>query len=656
MLYLLLLATAVAGTPLEDQAYLDAFDAARKHQRNHFLQARATYGQGPLLPYIDFAWLYYNTAKVPSSQVRQFLRQYADLPVARLLRQRWLHHLGKKKRWGEFLQFWQTGADNDSLRCYHLRARIATGRLSGSSLRQALEDLWLAPYSLPKACDPLLHTLRKRGWLSQTLIWKRFDSAMRSGQTRLARWLAMQLKPRRRLAQDWLRIHQRFNRLARKARQWPDTPLHRGIVLHELAAHAVSRPEASRKLLQRLNNLNFSPEELLALRSRTALYAATDQLPQARAWLQQALTAREDPTLRRWSLRLAMVDGDWWDFLHQWSRLPETDRQDNQWLYWKAHALEATGQNEPARHLFLYLSRKSSYYGFLAADHLKKPYNLCPQPSGLDLARMQRLLDLPSVQRMLALRRIDQAHYANLELNRLLEHLSEPDRHQLALVLDDEGWHAAAIRLLTHMPRLYQQRFPMPYRATIEQAASSQQLPASLLLAIIRAESAFDPRARSPVGARGLMQIMPAIGRQLAHRLGHRPWKTALLDRPAINIRLGSRHLNDYLHRLRHPVAAIAAYNAGPERVARWLQLPSAEDTLLWMETLPFGETRDYLRKVLAYQVIYQWRLRKRSGRISSWLTPLGQPYPRANLVQPATIPFWCQSELPMPANTPQQP
>ncbi len=641
---------AWGSPPSALEAYKQGFEAARNHQKTRYQKALQSYGKGPLRPYLDFAWLYYNPKQAQDDEVADFLARHADIPVSRLLRQRWLRQLGKQHAWRRLLRFWRPQPDPE-LKCYHLRAQWQTRQIEEKTLRKALESLWLTGQNLPKSCDPLLQLQRKHGWLNEDLRWQRFQLAMKARQWSLARWLARTLNQHQRWAQAWLQTHGRLRRLVRSARHWPDSPIVRQILQQELFQLAVSQPAEVRQALQGpLSRFSWPAEQRQALLARTALFAATDALPQARAWLQSALQQENDPVLRRWALRRSLAESDWWAVLRHFEKLTMADRQDNQWLYWKARALEATSQQAPARHLFLLLSRQPTYYGFLAADRLAKPYNLCQQGSGLDLALMQSLLDRPALRRALALRQAGQLHYARMELAVLDRMLTGEEKKQLALILDDEGWHDASIRLLGESPRLYSRRFPLAYLQTVKAQARQQQLPPSLLLAIIRAESAFSPQARSSVGARGLMQLMPAVGRKLARQHRIHPWHNQRLEEPSLNIRLGAAHLADDLRLFQgHPIPAIAAYNAGPDKVKAWLQRPAARDTLIWMENIPFAETRQYLRKVLAYQVIYQWRMRQRSARISSWLRPLNQPFPRDRLLNPGTIPFWCQQALPMP-------
>ncbi len=630
---------AEAAAPSTDTTYLQAFEAARQHRERQYLQARNRYGDGPLLAYLDFAWLYYNLDRATQGDVARFLQQHARLPVRQLLLDRWLRHLGRHRQWDAFLQHWSPSKQTD-LRCLYLRARQAVQPLPEADFRQALRELWLHPRSLPRTCDPLLHSLRNRGWLDQPLIWQRFSLAMQAGQWQLARWLAGQLK-RPDLARDWLRVRGNLNRLVRAARRWPDTPQVHILLAHELRRLAVSRPEAVRQaLLGPLSRFSLPADQRHALLARTALFAATDGLPQAAHWLDQALRQRNDVQLRLWAVRDALRREDWNAVLRHIDQLPAEKAADNQWQYWKARALAASGFKKASDRLMQSLAARSTYYGFLAADRLQQRYSICPQTSGLVLPVMNRLLDEPALQRALALERAGQWHYARLELNALIRTLDAQQRKQLGLILSDQRWHAPAIRLLADHPRLYRQRFPLEHQAQIRAAARKDRLPEPLILALIRAESAFSPRARSSAGARGLMQIMPAVGRKLARQFGIQPWHTALLDKPEINIPMGSRHLHHYLHRFAgHPIPALAAYNAGPDRVSRWLDLPQAvSDTLIWLELLPYGETRQYVRKLLAYRVIYQWRLHQRVSRISDWLLPLDRPFPARRLMQPATM------------------
>jgi soluble lytic murein transglycosylase len=166
-----------------------------------------------------------------------------------------------------------------------------------------------------------------------------------------------------------------------------------------------------------------------------------------------------------------------------------------------------------------------------------------------------------------------------------------------ALQRQEGSWNDALLRLV----------YPFPYRAAIEREARRNNVDPYLVAGLIRQESGFDARARSPAGALGLMQIMPATGTSLARELGVTGFRTARLAEPDLNLRMGTRYLATMLARYDGRLGdALVAYNAGPTRMARWRGFPEHGDPELFVERIPFAETRGYVRIVQANTAIYR--------------------------------------------------
>jgi soluble lytic murein transglycosylase len=184
-----------------------------------------------------------------------------------------------------------------------------------------------------------------------------------------------------------------------------------------------------------------------------------------------------------------------------------------------------------------------------------------------------------------------------------------------------EGWPSMAIFALGDSgdQRWYEWRFPLDYSALVESSASSLNLDMAWVMGLMRSESAMAEDAISSAGARGLMQVTPGTARQLAqkHRFDYRGPEQLL--QAADNVRFGTTYLRDLLDRFdNNPVLVSGAYNAGPNVVDRWLDQKPTGDPAIWIETLPYFETRDYIPRVLAFATIYDWRLRRPVTRISS--------------------------------------
>jgi peptidoglycan lytic transglycosylase len=312
-------------------------------------------------------------------------------------------------------------------------------------------------------------------------------------------------------------------------------------------------------------------------------------------------------------LRWALEQSDWEALALTLPLLSEEARAGLDWQYWQARSLEQRGEAEKARVILQSLAQERDYYGFLAADRLAVPYSFNHQSLVLQSASAEPLMQLPAVRRVGELYFHEEDRLAHSEWYKVLQDTEAADQKQaLAQVASQQGWHSLAISAAAKAEAwdALDLRFPTPYEDSFSHYASLQRVPSTELMAIARRESAFFPGARSPVGARGLMQIMPATGQQVASSIG-RPHTRAELYEVEHNILLGSAYYRQLLDRFDgNRVYALAAYNAGPHRVDRW-QHKSGEGVPVevWIETIPYKETRNYVKNVLAYNVVFQYLL-----------------------------------------------
>jgi len=371
----------------------------------------------------------------------------------------------------------------------------------------------------------------------------------------------------------------------------------------------------------------YSPERALAfwreVRGRLALddehirlaeyaiaqYSLFARTEAHREWLHGALQRLGDDTLVGIRLRWALGEQDWQALERTLPLLSADERAQAVWRYWQARALAQRGEEAAATALLEGVAGERGYYGFLAADRLGRPYAFNHQP--LAVADSGRLRELPALLRIGELKYHDEEPLAFSEWYKVLESTADQStRLQLVQVASDAGWHRMAIDAATRAQAwdALDIRFPLPYRKVFSAHAAARQVPSTELLAIARRESAFYPQARSPAGARGLMQVMPATGAQVARQLGaaHRGADLYEIEH---NVLLGSAYYRQLLDRYRgNRVFALTAYNAGPHRVDRWRNKPAQQLAVdLWIETIPFRETRDYVKAVLSYNVVFQY-------------------------------------------------
>lgn len=567
-----------------------------------------------LYPYLVYAQLERTLASAADTEIQRFIRDYGELPLADRLRGEWLHHLMRQGRWKTFLEVYDKRRDT-SLKCYALRARIRAGELQ--EVREDTQRLWLSGSSRPQACDRLFQWFENRGYLSGTLVYARVELALAQGNPRLARYLSKKLDQRGRVwVQRWLRVHQDPAEALGEPALRPDTKLNRKIVRHGIRQLAKRDLDGAKSRWEALEKrYRFSATERAEIERYIALNAAYSHHPQAARWLRALPEQATDEAVRRWRAQTALRRGAWGDLIAAIGALENPQGERSKWRYWRARALEQTGEPARANAIYEQLAEERDYYGFLAADRLGVPYAmaheaLLDQPIAADtLARD------PGLVRARELFLLDDFANARAEWRHATQRYSLEQLKLAATLAHRWGWHAQTIHTIAktdHWNDL-DLRFPTPRCETVMTHANAHVLDPALVYAIIRRESAFSTDARSTAGALGLMQLMPATARHAAQRKLRRQE----LVNAGLNIALGTQYLRELIDKFNgHQVLAIAAYNAGPNRVLRWLPEEGAMPMDVWIDTLPYAETRRYVRAVLAFAAVYEWQLGRAITRL----------------------------------------
>jgi len=630
---------AVPADPRSD--FLAAEQALAQGDRAAYTDLAAGLRDYPLYPYLVYADLSGRLGSLPRDEVRTFLHRYGDTPLAWQLRHRWLAVLARRGHWHDYLADYRPTRDV-TLQCRQLQALIATGRADRALSR--VEALWLHGSSRPKACDPVFARWLRAGNPGPALAWKRIDLAMAHGNLQLARYLRRFLPAGERAWVDyWITLHRHPERTASQPRPATRHPYLSRMLVHGMRRLAWREPLAALAMWRQLSTTRtFSGAQRHRVEQRLAAALLDQPDDAADAFYRRLRPGSGDTKLHELRLRAALARGDWQAYLAWHEELPPALRNQPRWQYWRARALSRLGRDDNAAAIYRRLAEERSYYGFLAADHAGLPYALAHSSAPAPADLQARLAARPALRRSHELFALQRSLDARREWLSGTRDLRQAGLVTAAKLADAWGWHDQAI--LTIAQGRYwddlELRFPLAYRDTVERQAVRQALDPAWVYAVVRQESAFRSDARSHVGATGLMQLMPATARRVARRLPEPPRVTgAALRRPEFNIMLGSAYLREVLDGLYHNrVLATAAYNAGPQRVRRWLpQQPMAADR--WVELVPYAETRKYLKRVLTYTAIYQARLGHRPARLLEQM-PLVQPaesYARTSSGQPAS-------------------
>ena len=620
-----LTAGSTQGGTLESQR--NTFVAAEKAlSKGNYAQYQRLKGQlreYPLLPYLEYTELKGNLAGVRPEAVKQFLERYADTPLADRLRSSWLNHLAARKRWSEYLDFF-TPSKSTEKRCHYLHALIATGNRNVAF--QQVDQVWLVGRSQPDACDPVFDSWRRAGRLTPELVWQRIELAMEAGETTLVKYLRRSLAESERAWVDrWLKVRATPNSIRDRVLFSTDHPQRNTILLYGLKR--LARADANRAtsawttLRQRYAFTKAQQNE--GERTLAAAYLRHNH-PRALERL-DAVEPGDDLRLHDKRILAALESEDWGRALFWIDALPQEVRDEERWRYWRGRALQKLGREDEAIQLLTEVAKDRTYYAFLAADRIGSKYFLEHIPLKVDPALMARVEALPTVRRTSELRTLGRRLDTRREWWWLIQHLDKESLKAAAKQAKRWGWHDQAIFTLARSGYWddLELRFPVEHLNLVEEHADSNGIQVPWVMAVMRQESAFGANAHSHAGARGLMQLMPQTARSVAKRLGRPNPTQSDLYRPATNIPLGTAYLSQVYDRLdRHPVLATAAYNAGPHRVQRWLP-ERTQEADVWVETIPFKETRNYVKRVMAYSVIYEKRLGLEPGSIVQRMRPI---------------------------------
>ncbi len=571
----------------------------------------------PLLPYLEYADLRNNLGRATSQDILEYVEKYSDSILAGYLKKAWLDYLAHKGQWGEFDRlFVDLSTDisvGKSLECYKTRSDFELGN-NNAAINRA-KSQWMVGYSQPKSCDKVFGFLYQSGNVSQKDVWNRIELAMDGNNYSLAKYLAKKLRSKsdKKRFDFWSRVYRNPKRELKRIRYSSIGTKEREIIVYGIKRLARKDAELANQYWQQFEaRMAFTPAQKIGAKSKIALHAALQYKDNAVDLMREIPADKKDLNLREWSVRAALRKQDWKSVIDNINEMPKEEQQKSEWVYWNARALSQIGQRDEAIKKWGLLSQQRRYYGFLAADAIGKPYKMNHDAIDPKKVDMDLIYSNPAVVRASELRKVGMEKWARLEWEHASKKMTEKERHIAAAQALKWGWYDLAIRgaNLAGADNDLTLRFPMAYRKEVERNGAKNQIDPAWVMGVLRKESAFRQDARSSVGALGLMQVMPATGRTVARKI-RTPFRrsTELLDAKK-NIRIGSAYLSMLLNRFdENMILATAAYNAGPGNVLKWLPEDSALPADIWVDTIPFKETRRYTQSVLSFSVVFGWRM-----------------------------------------------
>ena len=559
----------------------------------------------PLYPYIELKTLMRYPYLSNKGQISRFLEKYENTPMDRPLRNKWLKYLDKKKQKALFLHFYRdTG--NASLTCTYLKYQLERPEFRQQALEK-IDQLWLVGKSQPKSCDPVFKQWQKAGRRTHDMVWKRLVLAADGGKHTLIPYLKKLLPANEQyLADLWYKTRRDPSYVSRPSRFPGKMPEKEAEILAYGLKRLIWRDrDLALKSWEKLNKrVKFNQQQRAEISGKFALGLAIKNHPKADEWLTRANQLQSDKELYRWYLAHELRQQKWQSVLDIIESAPQELKKDLFFSYWHARSLQEINGSPEAEAQLKSLAEKRHYYGFLASGHLGKKAAMDDSPLQFTDAELKSIEDMPGAKRakeFLALKRYASARKEWIYLQRKL---TKRQQQMAAVVAHKWNWHDQAIFTFSRSGYLndVKKRFPLAFKQEVMEHAEKQHIPAAWAFAIARKESSFMVDANSGAGARGLMQLLPGTARYLAKKRV----KQSELFEPETNVKFGTQYLRYLMNKTdENSILATAAYNAGWRRVKDWGPEDKSLPVDVWIETIPYKETRDYVKSVMAYQQIY---------------------------------------------------
>ena len=620
-----MLGRAAVAAPVEDeqrrQQYHAALGALRSGDLARFHKLRDGLDGYALQPYLDYEFLKDRVASTPPARLHEFLERHPEAAVSDALRHRWLDLLADRGDWPTFIAEYRDIDADDELNCRRLMYLVKVSQ-EQAGLMLEIGRLWRTGSRLPATCEPVFQAWKNAGHMTSEEVWARIALAMEKRNLTLAEALGRNLDPAERVwVGRWLAMHRNPQAELRNLRYPVETPVARQIVRYGVVRAAYSDPDQAMQLWQALQEQHeFFGEDQNYVMRYIGLLAAQAHHPRAVEWLSSVSAAADDENVRHWRVRAAIRSGEWQTGLRFLAGLTETEQRDGEWRYWKARMLEQTGEAREAKGLYRELARERSYYGFLAADRAGVDYTM--QHVGVDASpeEVTTMLARPGIQMARELFQMGDTVAARRQWSWTTRRMNNRELAVAAVLARHWGWHDRAILTVAKSDHLddLELRFPVLYRDLVEANAERNRIDPDWVYGVLRQESAFVSDARSPAGALGLMQLMPATGRLTGRRINLHLSSTSAILNPDINVQLGTSYLRNVLDSNNgNQVLATASYNAGPNRVREWLPQRQGLDADAWIDTVPYTETRNYVKNVMAFTAVYAFRLETTLRRLT---------------------------------------
>lgn len=608
---LMMLFFAASLSANQDNDFLSAREAFQKKNSLLLIHYATTLQEHELWPYVEYFQIRSIINAADSMTIQSFLSRHEGSLVADRLRSDWVKILGKGRQWQLFDKEYPRIVNKDTeLQCYYYQRYW---NIKNVAITAEVRTLWFSSINMPDSCPPVFQALVDNGQISLEEIWKRIRLALSDGKTTAAI----------RIGRYFSSINEGLNakeldRAARNPKKYLESihgPINsrnnREIALFALLQ--LLRNDTNQALVQWHKVKNRLPASdrsyfLVKLGYRAALRHDSRAL----GWFKEAQNSIQPyPASDRalgWHVRAALRARNWDEVLAAIKRMSSAEQQFDSWRYWKARALSEKRQASDARQILVSLSEEDSFYGQLAKEELGKKIYFTDKAYQVSDREVSAMSQRPGIQRALAFARMQLRTEAYHEWSWTIRDFTDVELLIAAEVARQHGLYDRAINTAnrTVSQHDFNIRFPSPHREIMKDTARLYGLDEALVYGLIRQESRFIADIKSHAGAVGLMQLMPATANWVAKKLSMADFYQYKLANVSTNLQLGMYYLHHVLIGLdNQPLLALAAYNAGPGRARRWRDDGKALEGAIYAETIPFNETRDYVKKVMENAMYY---------------------------------------------------
>ncbi|MCE4936381.1 transglycosylase SLT domain-containing protein [Aliivibrio fischeri] len=602
--------------------YQEAKTLLNEKKYDEYKKVRAELDGYSLAPYLDYRELRMDLSSKTPDDIRLFKHNHKSLPIGNSLSYQYLVILGLNERWAEFIDYFPNEPSSKNLQCYYYQAKNKLG--DKVTAWKGAEQLWLTGSSVTYECDDLFQDWAEAEKLSDDLIIERMLLVYKARNNNLFSYLEKMLKTdaAKEKAQHIVTLFNDPDLLESFSKSNKKTEFSKQLTLISMEREARKNPKKAIEILPEIaKKQQFTQEELVQVKRRIVSSIMSTESAELAQWRDKELATNPEDSFIERRIRVAIRAADWDDVSNWIGYLTPTAKNSLRWQFWIAQIESKEGEQDKADARLKRLLGQRNFYSVAAANILGEPiqYPMNTAPRNIKPIKDKYSVELARIKELIA---IDEIPTAKSEWEYLLNRASKTEVKELASYAAQHRWHHFTV-LATIKGRMWgylSLRFPIAHQWWFNHYSKELGLDKVTLMSLSRQESALYAEAQSPVGARGLMQIMPATAKYTAKKIDYNKYEGVdSLNDVDVNIHIGSNYLKGLLDDYDgNRIFALAGYNAGPHRVKRWRAVSDEKlDAYAFIEAIPFKETRGYVQNILMFETYYRSLLGEKGAFLS---------------------------------------